>query len=64
MVEIALSLPQGNAMEGYANVFFLACDQESPFPVFFCPSPVEDLEDFEVLPPENIPISLTRLPSP
>lgn len=63
-VELSLSMPHGNVMEGHADVYFLACDQEAPFPVFFCSNPVESLSDFELVPPDNIPITLTRIPSP
>lgn len=63
-VELQLSFPDGSVMEGHANVSFLPCDQGTPFPTFFCPSPVMFLDEFEAVPPQNIPIVLTRLPSP
>jgi hypothetical protein len=64
MVQLQLGRPHGNVMEGVVNVSFLACDPNTPFAVFFCPSPVEFLHEFEPLPPADIPVSLTRLPSP
>ncbi|HKJ19012.1 MAG TPA: hypothetical protein VJ984_16785 [Xanthomonadales bacterium] len=63
-VEIELTRPRENLMEGLVNVSYLSCDTEAPFSVFFCPVPVEEINAFEPLPPENIPVSLTRLPRP
>lgn len=63
-VEIELSRPTGDVMEGWATVSYLGCNTEVPFPVFFCPDPVDNILDFDVVPPSNIPVRLTRLPAP
>lgn len=63
-VRLRLRMPQGDTMHGVVNVSFLACNPATPFPVFFCPDPVANQQEFGPLPPVDIAVILRRLPRP